>query len=126
VFWGADVRNRRSEGARYEELACSYLKKKGYKIIDRNVYLLRKEVDVIALDRDTVVFIEVKGRRSARYGMPSEAVDARKQKHMIKIAGAYLEKMRMPDRACRFDVVSVKVGSDKHMSFEHVEGAFEA
>jgi putative endonuclease len=120
------VKNRRSEGAVYEELACTYLRKKGYRILDRNVYLLRKEVDVVALDHDTIVFVEVKGRRSARFGMPSEAVDRKKREHMVKLAGAYLEKKKMRDRACRFDVVSVTVGSDEHMHLEHIENAFEA
>jgi putative endonuclease len=120
------VSNRRSEGALYEELACSYLKGKGYKILDRNVYFLKKELDIVALDEDTVVFIEVKGRRSVRFGMPSEAVGEKKRTHMITIAGAYLEKRNMRGRACRFDVVSVMVRRDRAPSFQHIQNAFEA
>lgn len=119
------MRNRRSEGAMYEELACSYLRKKGFRILDRNVYILRKEVDVVAMDHGTVVFIEVKGRRSGKFGRPAEAVDRRKKDHMIGIAGAYLEKKGMRDRACRFDVVSVMVTGREQTSVEHIRHAFE-
>lgn len=120
------MRNRRSQGAAYEDLACSYLRRKGYKVLDRNVYLLKKEVDIVALDRDTVVFVEVKGRRSARFGEPSEAVGRKKQERLIRIAGAYLQMMNLRDRACRFDVISVTLDRNQDPRLEHIENAFEA
>ncbi len=116
--------NRRSQGAQYESLVCSYLRDKGYKILDRNVHLLRKELDIIALDNKTIVFVEVKGRRTTRFGLPSEAVDGRKRGHLVKVASAYLEKARLWDRPCRFDVVSVMVGETEKAKFEHIENAF--
>jgi len=120
------VRNRRSQGAVYEDLACSYLKRKGYQILDRNVYLLKKEVDIVALDGETVVFVEVKGRRSERFGGPSESVGGKKQEHLISIAGAYLERMNLWDRPSRFDVISVRLSDDQDPRLEHIENAFEA
>ena len=118
--------NRRSKGAFFEDLACSYLQKKGYKILDRNVYIMRKEMDIVALDSRTVVFVEVKGRRSRRFGMPSEAVNGKKRQHLIRVANAYLERMNLWDRSCRFDVVCVKIDSGERPEFEHIENAFEA
>jgi putative endonuclease len=117
--------SRRSQGAFYEALACSFLKSKGYRILDRNVYLLRKELDIVAMDADTVVFVEVKGRTSSRFGMPSEAVTARKRQNIIRTANAYLEKMHLGSSPCRFDVISVMLEGSRNTRFEHIENAFE-
>jgi putative endonuclease len=119
------MRNRRSQGAAYEHLACSYLKRKGYKILDRNVYLMRKELDVVALSGETVVFVEVKGRRSGRFGTPGEAVGIAKRKHIVGAASAYLDLKNLRGRPCRFDVVAVtfEAGNPR---IEHIENAFEA
>lgn len=118
--------SKRSQGAFYENLACSFLQSKGYRILDRNVYILRKELDLVALDRDTVVFVEVKGRTSDRFGKPLEAIDGRKKRRIIKTAHAYLEKRQLWDRQCRFDVVSVMLEGDRPARIEHIENAFEA
>ena len=120
------MRNRRSEGSRYEDLACGYLRRKGYKILDRNVYLMRKELDIVALDGDTVVFIEVKGRRTDAFGLPAEAVDRAKQRRILGVATAYLKKNRLRDRHCRFDVVGVRSGAEGKLLIDHIENAFDA
>ena len=119
------MHDRRSQGGSFEDLACAYLKSKGYKILDRNVYLMRKELDVVALDRGTIVFVEVKGRRSARYGLPAEAMDRTKRRHMIQAARAYIKRMGLEDRPCRFDFVAVTFESGLP-SFKHIENAFYA
>jgi putative endonuclease len=118
--------NRRSQGAFYENLACSFLQSKGYRILDRNVYILRKELDVVALDRDTIVFVEVKGRTSDRFGTALEAIDGRKRQRIIRTARAYLEKMHLWDSECRFDVISVELDGGRATRIEHIENAFEA
>ena len=118
--------NRRREGGVFEDFASSYIEGKGYRILDRNVYLLRKEVDIVAADGDTIVFIEVKGRRSQRFGCASEAVGTRKQKHLLRIADAYLERRRLLGKACRFDVVAVTLDSKGMPAVEHIENAFGA
>jgi len=120
------VPNRRRDGAIFEELASSYLEAKGYRILERNVILLRKEVDIVAADGDTIVFIEVKGRRSARFGCGSEAVAARKQGNLVKAATAYLGRRGLWSRPCRFDVVAVEVTSRGDPVVEHIENAFGA
>lgn len=118
------VPNRRAEGDAFEDLACCYLAGKGYRILERNVYLMRKEVDIVAAHGDTIVFVEVKGRRSRRFGLPAEAVGTRKQQHLARLADLYLERKRLRDRPCRFDVVTVEMGSDRGPVFEHIENAF--
>jgi putative endonuclease len=118
--------NRRSEGAYFEDLACSYLEHKGYRILDRNVYLMRKELDIVAERDGTIVFVEVKGRRSGRYGLGTEAVDVRKRSHMVKTANAYLERTKLWNSACRFDVISISMDGNRAPRFEHIENAFEA
>jgi putative endonuclease len=116
----------RSQGARFEDLACDYLRSKGYKILDRNVYLMRKELDIVALDGNTIVFVEVKGRRSGRFGLPAEAVGPRKQRHLLQVASAYLETKSLRNRACRFDVIAVTMCGGREPRLEHLENAFEA
>ena len=120
------MKSSRSKGTQFEGLACQYLRRKGYKILDRNVYLMRKELDIVALDGDTIVFVEVKGRRSSRFGVPAEAVDHTKRRHLVRVASAYLGRQKLWDRSCRFDVVSVKTGPGGQPIFEHIENAFEA
>ena len=115
----------RSRGSSFEDLACAYLKSKGYKILDRNVYLMRKELDVVALHGDTIVFVEVKGRRSARYGLPAEAMGRTKRRHLIRAARAYIKSRSLEDRPCRFDFVAVTFESGLP-SFKHIENAFDA
>jgi putative endonuclease len=117
--------NRRSQGGKFEDLACLYLQNKGYKILDRNVYLMRKELDVVALHGSTVVFVEVKGRRSARYGSPGEAVGRTKRRHMIGAARAYIKKKNLTGRSCRFDFIAVTFECGLP-SFKHIENAFDA
>jgi putative endonuclease len=120
------VRSGRSKGSYYEDLASAYLERKGYRILDRNVHLLRKEVDIVAADRDTIVFVEVKGRRSRRFGTAFEAIGSRKRAHIVKLAGAYLGRHCLWDRQCRFDVLSVILNDENHPEFEHIENAFGA
>jgi putative endonuclease len=120
------VSNKRLAGSRYEEMACSYLRAKGYRILDRNVCLLRKEIDIIASDEDTIVFVEVKGRRSEAFGSPLEAVGHTKRRHILAAASAYLRQKGFDSRPCRFDVVSVTEPTGEEVVLEHVENAFDA
>lgn len=118
--------NSRLSGAAFEDLACSYLEAKGYRILERNVYLLRKEVDIVAADRGTIVFVEVKGRRSARFGSALEAVGVRKRQHLVRFATAYLKARELWNKPCRFDVIGVEANAGGTPVFEHLENAFQA
>jgi putative endonuclease len=104
---------RKTIGTRGEAETVAFLEARGYRVVDTNVRPLggmaRGEIDVIAWDGDYLVFCEVKTRRvaSGAQGTPAEAVDARKQKQLTRLAFAYLAKHNLDDVNCRFDVVEV-------------------
>ena len=75
---------KKIRGKKGEDLACRYLKEQGYRILDRNVRYKMGEIDVVALDGDHICFVEVKARTRTDYGMPRDAVDARKQQKLPK------------------------------------------
>ena len=107
-------------GPKGEETAAQYLKKKGYKIIERNFRTPFGEIDIIAEDGRTVVFVEVKTRLTNSRGAPSEAVNWRKRNKIEKCA-LYYSTIRRPDAALRFDVIGIDAGR-----VEHIKDAFEA
>ncbi len=104
--------NKRTVGTEYERLACEYLLKEGYRILERNFRCRQGEVDIIARDGKYLVFIEVKYRKSLREGDPAEAVDYHKQTRILRTARFYMTYAHIPeDTPCRFDVVAV-LGND--------------
>ena len=112
--------NKRAKGGLYEQKAAAYLKKQGYVILETNYRCRQGEIDLIAREGETLVFVEVKYRSTARYGMPSEAVDARKQRRICNVASFYLYRNHLPaDTPVRFDVAAV---SEQNM--EMIENAF--
>jgi len=97
------------QGKRGEDLAVEFLKKKGFKIIDRNFRIRGGEIDIVALEKDVLVFIEVKTRSSSEFGSPLESITYWKLKALVKTAQFYKIKHRgLPD-AMRIDAVSVKI-----------------
>lgn len=99
--------SRRAEGREGEEMAVEYLSINGYNILERNYRNRFGEIDLIAKDGKTVVFIEVKRRNTDSYGLPVESVDIKKQKRLSKAAAAYITEKRITNSPCRFDVVSI-------------------
>jgi len=99
--------NNRKTGALGEDIACKYLENKGYKIIERNKHFSRAcEIDIIALDGDTLVFVEVKTRSSDKCGIPFEAITRQKYNNIKTGLYSYInEKIRYKRR--RIDAVSV-------------------
>jgi putative endonuclease len=108
-------------GAFGEERATEYLRRRGFEILARNVRTAYGEIDIIARDGATVVFIEVKSRRSRQGRDALEAIDARKQKRLSRLALAFLARAGWLDRPARFDVVAV--ASDGACT--HVANAFD-
>jgi putative endonuclease len=96
-------------GKRGEDIAVAYLKNKGYRIIERNYKCLFGEIDIVAKDGDTVVFVEVKSRKSERFGDPQGAVGREKQKKISRISLTYLEEKHLYPCDARFDVVAIKM-----------------
>ena len=105
---------RHLTGLRYEVLATNYRKPFG-------------EIDIIARDGRTIVFIEVKTRRSTAFGTPLEAVDARKQRQLSRIAQDFLQSHGLTEAAARFDVIAVLLDQDNRSAqVEHIRNAFDA
>lgn len=109
-------------GRKGEELATEYLRQKHYRILERNWRHSRCEVDIIAQDSRTIVFVEVKTRTSADFGAPETSVDHGKQQMLNTAAQAYLEQFA-PDSPLRFDVIAVQLGA-KRPVIEHFVDAF--
>jgi putative endonuclease len=109
----------RELGNRAEDRAALYLKNLGYRVVERNYRSKRAEIDIIAEDGQTVVFVEVKSRKSAEYGSPAEAVNFRKRAKIKEAALHYLAGKKK-DPPARFDVISILPGG-----IEHIKDAFE-
>jgi putative endonuclease len=109
-----------------ETYAADYLVRQGYEILEKNYRRQYGEVDIIASDRGTVVFIEVKTRRSSLYGSPHEAVDQRKQRQLSRIAQEYLVSRRLQDAVARFDVLGVTLDQqNRPVKVELIKDAFD-
>ncbi len=106
-----------------EDRAAKHLAKLGYRVLERNYRTKQGEIDLIALDGDTVVFVEVKTRTSDAYGAPELAVDQRKQGRMVKAALGYLRQKKLHQMACRFDVVAISGEDDPQVDV--IRNAFE-
>ena len=114
---------RQKLGRKGEELAAEHLKKKGYKILEKNYRRYRGEIDIIAKDKNYLVFVEVKASRSSSFGPPIFRVDKRKKRQLGKIARAYYQHHRLYDQDSRFDVVTVTFADGK-VEIEHIINAF--
>jgi putative endonuclease len=102
-------RARQVFGKMGEDLACAELERRGYAIIARRYRRRSGEVDIIARDGPTLVFVEVKAREGLGFGAGGEAVTALKRRRIAAIALDYLARHRLTEAACRFDVVSVEI-----------------
>ena len=107
-----------------EDIAVHYLKQNGYIILDRNFECRQGEIDIIALDKKEIVFIEVKTRTSNKYGAPSEAVNKIKQKHMLQTIKYYLYIRNLSDEFIRIDVIEVYINNNVY-KVNHIKQAFE-
>lgn len=100
--------NRTRLGQRGEEQAAQYLRAQGYRLLARNWRKREGELDIVAMDGDTLVFVEVKTRRTVRYGVAEESVDERKQARLAQLAQRFIdENPQLAFRECRFDVVVI-------------------
>ena len=111
-------------GKEGERIAEIFLRKKGYKLVERNYRCAAGELDLIMFDQRVIVFIEVKTRTGIRYWTPLEAVEVRKQQKMIYAAQFFLSAKKLSQREARFDVVGIS-WTGVQPSVEHIENAFE-
>ncbi len=114
-------------GERGEQVAARFLQQLGYTIIttrQRNRY---GEIDIIAVDDQTVVFVEVKTRRSEEHGRAAEAVDSKRQARLTRAALAFLKSHGLLEYAARFDVIEVIwPAGERHPTVRHLQNAFPA
>jgi putative endonuclease len=130
MFW----RSRRAEpnedptrvlGRRGEAAATRFLKKLGYRILIRNYVCPAGEIDIIALDRDQIVFAEVKTRRSHEAADPEVSVHSHKRRQNTRAARYFLAQTRRQNAACRFDVLAIVLCDRAKPQIEHFINAFE-
>lgn len=107
-----------------EEIALRYLKKKNFRIVAQGFRFRRGEIDIIAYDRNTLVFIEVKTRSSREFGPPEESVTPSKQRQIRKMAQGFLALHHIKDVECRFDVLSLMKRGENEYSVLHIKNAF--
>lgn len=105
-----------------EDIAADYLRRKGYMLLDRNWRSGHKEIDIVARQDDTLVFVEVKARTNVMYGNPEDAVTKRKMHLLVLAADAYL-RCNALDCEVRFDVITI-TGTTQKPYIRHYEHAF--
>ncbi len=113
----------RSKGDAGEALAENFLKKSGYKILRRNYYYDRGEIDLVAEDGPVLVFVEVKSRASNSHGTPEESITPEKENFLKRTAEGYLLEHNIEQRQCRFDLVAIEGESDRPV-IRHLKDIF--
>lgn len=107
-----------------EEAAAAYLKKKKFRLVCRGFRFQRGEIDIVAYDGDTLVFVEVKTRSAAGFGPPEESVTSLKQSQLRRLAEAYLMLHNLGDIPCRFDILALSPEGDRGYRIHHIPDAF--
>jgi putative endonuclease len=116
---------RRLFGQEGEVAAERYLRRKGYRIVAKNLRSSLGELDLVAEDGRVLVFVEVKARRTGEYGGAIHAVHRRKQEKLIQLASQYLARHHLSNRICRFDVVLLQGTDTSAPLIEHIKSAFD-
>lgn len=115
--------NNKDKGNVGETLAAQYLQSLGYEILERNWrYSKFGEIDIIAKEKDTLVFVEVKARRGLAFGHPFEAIDPKKIRQVQSIAQAYISQQNNKYKKCRLDGISVILSNPPKI--EHLKNIF--
>jgi putative endonuclease len=118
--------SRKELGAKGEKLAAGFLKRKGYKILQRNYRCKLGEVDIVAEKDKTLVFVEVRTQQTEKFGPPQYSVNSSKRSHISRVALFYIKEKRLVEQSCRFDVIAITFSpGSRKPSIEHIENAFE-
>jgi len=120
------TKERQILGESGEGAAFEFLKKEGYRILERNYTTPLGEIDIIAQDRDCLVFVEVKSLSDTSYILPQEMLNKRKQEQIIRVALSYLKAKGLKDADCRFDCVAVVFSPGREPEIELIKDAFQA
>jgi putative endonuclease len=117
---------RQRLGESGENDACHELAERGYAILARRYRTRHGEIDIVARDGDTIVFVEVRVKTSAEFGSAAESVAPWKQRRVAAMAADYLARNRITDRPCRFDVVAIDCKADGSRELRLIRHAFDA
>jgi putative endonuclease len=113
-------------GRRGEAEAEKHLRGLGYRIVGRRERVLRGDIDLVAVDGRTVVFVEVRSRTGTEHGHPAETVGPQKQRRIAELATAYIHRHRLEDASVRIDVVAVTFDPQGKAVVEHYQNAFDS
>jgi len=116
---------RQQLGKDSEQLAVEYLQKEGYEILQRNYRIRSGEIDVVAKEKNTLVFIEVKSRSTTRYGHAIQSLTRQQQKRLSKTALTYMHQHKLKDQSARFDVVAIQKNQYMGIEIRLIKNAFE-
>lgn len=116
------MKDNRTKGIIGEEIAIKYLRSQGYKILDRNYRTNIGEIDIVAVKKDLLIFIEVKARSNINYGYPYEAVNWQKQEKIIKTSYIYLKHKHLDKYQIRYDIIEIFLQNEPKIN--HIENAF--
>ncbi len=106
-----------------EEVACRYLEGQSCSILERNWRYGHKEIDIIAQEGRELLIVEVKLRKADNLGRAVEAVDTKKQQHLIRAANAYIRYKKL-ELSVRYDIIGIELKADKSYTIEHIKNAF--
>ncbi len=109
-----------------EDLACRHLERRGYAILARRYRRRGGEIDIIARDGPTIVFVEVKTREGQAFGAGADAVTQLKRRRIVQMARDYVMRYHANECPCRFDVVSIDVAAEGEPAIELFQNAFDA
>ncbi|MBI3813365.1 MAG: YraN family protein [Nitrospinae bacterium] len=115
--------DRKQTGKIGEDMATDFLKKSGYRIIERNYRCNMGEIDIIAVDKDVLTFVEVRTKNSSSFCQPQQTVTSPKQKKLQKLALYFLAHKKVKNMDCRFDVVAIDLSKDRN-GIELIKNAF--
>jgi putative endonuclease len=124
LYWSRHATTEQAHGRRGEDLAHRFLRRHGLTIVARNFHQRagRGELDIVAWDRETIVFVEVKTRASAEFGSPGRAVGADKEKDLRRAANEYLRRRGPAEEQTRFDLINIILGDPPEI--EWIKDAF--
>lgn len=111
--------NQRAKGKVGEDIATTFLKKLGYKILERNFQFGHGEIDIIVQDDNEIVFVEVKTRKSLEYGDPEFAITKNKISQIKRVATAYLVQKNITEQTCRIDAITILIQNEREPLLNH-------
>jgi putative endonuclease len=115
---------KKDKGKIGEDIAVKFLSRKGYKILKRNYRYGHGEIDIIAMDKDVLIFVEVRMKLSDKFGSPEDSVTIKKREQLKKIASAFIQMNEVNFSECRFDVIGITF-KDGKFNINHIVNAFQ-